>query len=272
MNKRFNTIFYSLYHLLVHMFGVVRIFPTVLTSKRQLTSLINKLHPINPGVEMIRLGPKGDGGYLVPNDLIGIEACFSPGVLNNSGFEEECARLGMKVFMADGSVDGPSITNDRFNFTKKYIGATTSDSFMTIDDWVNYTLPLTHTDLLLQIDIEGYEYESFLSLSNNLMQRFRIIVVEFHRLDQLWSRPFFRMVSPTFEKILQTHSCVHIHPNNASRLLIKHGLTIPGAMEFTFLRKDRVIDPSFASVFPHKLDSNNIKISSRPLPKCWYRN
>lgn len=37
--------------------------------------------------DLIRLGPNGDGGYLVPDDLTGIEACFSPGVCATSEFE-----------------------------------------------------------------------------------------------------------------------------------------------------------------------------------------
>ncbi len=62
-------------------------------------------------------------------------------------------------------------------------------------------------ELLLQIDTEGYEYETFLGMSDELARRFRIIAAEFHDLDQLWNRPFFRLASRAFDKILQTHSC-----------------------------------------------------------------
>jgi hypothetical protein len=84
--------------------------------------------------ELIRLGPEGDGGYLVPNDLAEIEACFAPGVSVISGFEKDCADIGIKVFLADKSVDHPAESHKLFYFTKKYVGVTTSDDFMTIDD------------------------------------------------------------------------------------------------------------------------------------------
>lgn len=246
------------------------VYATALTDKSELTTLIHKLHPISPCMELIRLGPTGDGGYLVPNDLVGIEACFSPGVSNISGFEKDCADLGMQVFLADKSVDGPAMSHDKFSFIKKYVGATTSDDFMTVDDWVDSALPTSQSDLLLQMDIDGYEYETFLSMSNRLMQRFRIIVAEFHSLDLLWSKAFYKLVSCPFEKILQTHTCVHIHPNNGDGSLIKHGLDIPLVMEFTFLRNDRVKNSSFTNVFPHPLDSDNTSNPSLPLPNCWY--
>jgi len=250
--------------------ALVKNYPTRLTDKDTLQALIRKLFPISPGKELIRLGPKCDGGYLVPDDLAGIDACFSPGVDFVSGFEKDCADSGMKVFLADRSVEQPTESHDMFHFTKKYVGVTTNADFMTIDDWVNSSLPGSQTDLMLQIDIEGYEYETFLSVSDNLMRRFRIIAAEFHYLDQLWSLPFFRLASRMFDKILQTHKCVHIHPNNGFRPLNKGGLSIPPIAEFTFFRNDRISNPSYATDFPHPLDFDNTDNPCLPLPACWY--
>lgn len=217
-------------YYLARTFAMVNRFLTFKTNRRKLQSLLKSLYPLSIDKELIRLGPKGDGGYLVPNDLIGIQACFSPGVNFESGFEQDCAALGMKVFLADKSVDAPAIKNEQFYFTKKFVGVTTNDDFMTLDNWVTSSLPEKNTDLLLQIDIEGYEYEVFLSTSDALMQRFRIIVAEFHSLHLLWSWPFFQLAGRAFEKILQTHSCVHIHPNNYEPHIKMNGLDIPRVM------------------------------------------
>jgi len=248
-----------------------KVYPTRLTDKSALQSLVHRLFPISPGRQLIRLGPDGDGGYLVPDDLLGIEACFSPGVGDIFGFEKDCAALGMKVFLADGSVELPAELHDQFCFTKKHVGVTTGDDYMTVDDWVASSPLRLQSDLMLQIDIESNEYETFLGMSDRLMRRFRIIVAEFHGLDQLWNRPFFQLASRAFEKILQTHTCVHIHPNNCCGALDKWGLTIPRLAEFTFLRNDRIDKPSYADVFPHPLDSDNKADSPHfPLPRCWY--
>lgn len=240
------------------------------TDKNTLLSLIHKLWPISTDSKLIRLGPDGDGGYLVPDDLAGIEACFSPGVSEISGFEKDCAELGMKVFLADKSVNQPAESHGLFNFTQKFVGVTTSDDFMTVDDWVNSSLTSSQTDLILQIDIEGCEYETFLAMSDVLMLRYRIIVAEFHFLDQLWSQPFFMMASRAFEKILQTHSCVHIHPNNGGGTLDREGISIPREAEVTFLRNDRVRNPSYTNLFPHPLDRDNTINPHISLPSCWH--
>lgn len=250
--------------------GSANVFPTVLTGKDELLRFLEELHPVATNHELIRLGPNGDGGYLVPDDLDGIEACFSPGVNDVSGFESDCARRGIKAFLADASVEKPAEENELFHFTKKFVGAVSSDDFMTLDDWVASSLPGTGSDLLLQIDIEGAEYEVFLSASESLMRRFRIIVVEFHNLEQLWNKPYFDLAKRAFEKINKFHSCVHIHPNNCCGAVERDGIVIPSVMEFTFLRNDRIERSSPQTNFPHALDFDNTPNATLVLPKSWY--
>lgn len=247
-------------------------FTTEITDKDQVRSLLTKLYPVRSSHELIRLGPKGDGGYLVPDDLENIKACFSPGVSDISGFERECAELGMRVFLADKSVDKPATEHDFFTFTKKFIGSVSSEEFMTLDGWITDSLQDDSSDLLLQMDIEGYEYETILSATEKVMRRFRIIVVEFHLLDKLWSEPFFTLASRAFEKTLLTHTCVHIHPNNCKNSVNINGVQIPKVMEFTFLRNDRLENLGYQQQFPHPLDCDNTTDKTIILPTSWYKN
>ncbi len=246
-------------------------FPTPWTDADDVRALLGRLSPVSTARELVRLGPEGDGGYLVPDDLDGIEACFSPGVNEVSGFEKDCADLGMDVFLADKSVSQPAEAHERFHFTKRYVGALTNEDFMTMDGWVEASVPGSEGDLLLQIDIEGSEYETFLATSDGLMGRFRIVVAEFHALHHLWSRPFFEVASRAFDKVLQTHTCVHVHPNNCCGTLTRGGVTIPRVVEFTFLRTDRVRRPTPATAFPHPLDRDNTSYPHIALPDSWYR-
>ena len=247
------------------------VFKTPITDHDVLAAFIKQLRPVTTDKKLIRMGAKGDGGYLVPDDLIGIEACFSPGVGVVSAFENDCANLGMQVFLADRSVEKPALNNDQFHFSNKFIGALSNDEFMTMDEWVNLSLPDTDGDLMLQIDIEGGEYETFLSMSQGLMNRFRVIVAEFHYLDELHCEPVFDFKSRPFQRILQTHACVHIHPNNCCYSLDINGLVTPLVMEFTFLRKDRIFESEYTTQFPHELDRKNTSKPDLVLPDCWYK-
>ncbi len=62
------------------------------TPKDKIQNFIKSLHPIKTEHELVRFGAKHDGGYLVPNDFKGIKALFSPGVGNESAFEEDFYR------------------------------------------------------------------------------------------------------------------------------------------------------------------------------------
>lgn len=243
------------------------------TNKEKIVSLIKDLRPKKTNFKLIRLGLDGDGGYLVPDDLDSIEACFSPGVDLISDFEQECYDRGMQIYLADKSVDKPNlkISEDKYNFIKKFVGTINNEDLITMDNWVYSSNIKSNSDLLLQMDIEGDEYSSILSISNGLMQRFRIIIIEFHDLNKLWNKEFFRQAHSVFLKILDTHVCVHIHPNNECGIDRQLGVEIPRVAEFTFIRKDRITFSSEATEFPHRLDFDNTDKKSIVLPKIWHK-
>jgi hypothetical protein len=218
------------------------------------------------------VGGSGDGGYLIPDDLAGIEYCFSPGVSTVSGFENQLADLHIKSFLADYSVDGPSITRPEFTFDKNFLGSSDRDEFITLNTWKTKYLNGYTSDLLLQMDIEGYEYEVILSTPDNLLDQFRIVIIEFHNLDHLFDASVFDLLASCFDKLLKSFHVVHIHPNNCSGVIKNGDIEIPQIMEFTFLNKRRARSVRDAVAFPHILDSDNVEGRAVPLPRCWYNS
>ena len=230
--------------------------------------LIEQLHPIE--FPMIRIGGDGDGGYLVPNDLSGINFCFSPGVSDSSNFEMELSERGIKSFLADFSVDSPPLENNLFSFIKKFVGPYESDQTMNFQSWITSSVD-SKQDLILQMDIEGAEYQTLLSCNDEVMTQFRIMVIEFHALDLLVDKEAFPIIQSCFEKILSHFEVVHIHPNNSGGIKRIAGNDIPSILEITFLRSDRVRSRKFTSQFPHVLDRPNIvQKNELVLPKSWY--
>ena len=241
-----------------------------LTPKEKLVSFLKELYPVDTNIPLKRVGQSGDGGYLVPDDFEGIEACLSPGTGYIIDFEKECADMGMKVLMADATVDLDVTDMPGLNFIKKYISDTTHGEYISIPDWIEDNDVSEDGDLLLQIDIEGAEYQVMPSLDENLIKRFRIIVIELHRLDRLWSRKYYDLITGTIRKLLLHHYCVHNHPNNQGGLVHFGGISIPRSTELTFIRKDRVTNKSFSTQFPHPLDEDNIAFPHISLPQAWY--
>jgi hypothetical protein len=239
---------------LMQPFGYV---PVPAADPEAVRAVLSGLAPMATEHALIRLGPDGDGGYLVPDDLDGVVACLSPGVSTESGFDLACAQRGMDVFLADASVDGPAATHERFHFTRRHVGAWSDATTMTLDEWVaRAAIPATG-DLLLQMDIEGAEYETLLAVSDALLQRLRVLVVECHELDGLFAQAGCAVMSRAFARLAGTHICVHIHPNNCGRSATWAGITVPSVAELTFLRRDRVTSMAPARQFPHPLDADN---------------
>ena len=241
------------------------------TDIKDLERFIEKFRPKSVGKELIRVGGKGDGAYLLPDDLSGISACFSPGVDVSSTFEEELAEsYGIDSFMVDFSVDKPPIENKHFHFEKKFLGNKNNEKFIRLEDWVKNNIN-DNSDLLLQMDIEGAEYEVIIDTPLEIFKKFRIMAIEFHSLDMIFNKNSFKMVEAVFEKLSNDFTVAHIHPNNSRPIINKNSINIPELLEFTFLRNDRVELNDEKLQFPHALDEQCAPHRPpRNLPKCWW--
>jgi hypothetical protein len=241
------------------------------TDPKEILALIESLKPKHCGKPLIRIGGAGDGGYLLPDDLKGIEYCFSPGVGTKADFEKQLSRLNIRSFLADYSVEGPPFHDAHFTFDKKFLGETDTDKIMTLASWKNKYLKTYRGDLLLQMDIEGHEFEVIMNSPDDLLAQFRIIVVEFHSLDRLFEPPSFSRYKSCFAKLTSKFVVAHIHPNNCCGNVVRGSIEIPKLIEVTFYNKKRVVNPSPRKDFPHPLDRDNVP--GKPtlvLPKCWY--
>ena len=240
------------------------------TDSSALDRFLGSVKPIATNHHLIRIGGETDGGYLVPNDLLGIEVCFSPGVSHVAEFERDLASRGISCFLADYSVDAPPIGNNLFRFEKKHLGQTDDSKYTTLESWVERNAP-NQRDFILQMDIEGGEYPVIVDTSSETLRKFRILVIEFHRMESLYDKYGFPLIDFTFTKLLKDFDVVHIHPNNFAKPIAYGSYEIPPYMEFTFLRKDRIATRKPAVTFPHPLDKKNVpRNEDFSLPRCWF--
>jgi Methyltransferase FkbM domain len=221
---------------------------------------------------LVRIGPLGDGGYLMPDDLDGVLAAVSPGVSTESRFDLAIAERGIPVHMADASVDGPSISHPKFQFSKQFLGPVTAGNTVTMADFCTGIPGFANgDDLILQMDIEGAEYPVIQTMTPSLLARFRIIIVELHGLENLFHTFSYELIKATLAKLTAQHAVVHLHPNNCCGVAVSQGLEIPRVIEVTLYRRDRApFTPARDRAYPHPLDADCK--SSNPtlvLPTCW---
>ncbi|XDZ66909.1 FkbM family methyltransferase [Alphaproteobacteria bacterium LSUCC0684] len=226
-------------------------------------------------LDLIRVGGKGDGGYLIPDVRNDISHCFSPGVSDTANFEDELSKTNrIKSFMADASVDNSPLSNDDFNFIKKYLGNRSNGDFITLKDWMNDSLNGDENGLLLQMDIEGGEYDVLIYESAETLSRFSVMVIEFHSWQLIFQHHFLKMISSIFEKIFENFVICHVHPNNCCGIAEYEKIEVPRVLEITFIRKD-LIDKFISSKkinLPHTLDQKNVKQNADIfMPVIWWK-
>jgi len=211
--------------------------------------------------DLIRVGGDGDGAYLLPDDLLAIDACFSPGVSTLVEFENQLARdYRIPAYLCDGSVERSKLDLDPelHVFSRKWLGSFDGSDTQSLDAWVLASDHAEATNLLLQMDIEGSEYGALLAASDSILGRFRILVVEFHLLPALQSSRFLNSrFLPVLHKLLRQFDCVHAHANNCLPAIDLYGYAVPQVIELSFYRK-RENQGIRKPWRPHPLDVLNV--------------
>jgi hypothetical protein len=247
----------------------------------RLSSLINKLKPIKTQHELMRVGPGQEGGYLIPDDISGLTACFSASSSIDSSVAFELDLLesfGINSHIANYSMEEPPGYFKPLTFMPKFLGVTNNNSDITLDSWLKKTMLVTEYEnydqhLLLKLDINCNEYGTILSASDKVLKRFRIIVLKLNDVDQ-WAHPSFFGIAEHFtKKILQHFNVVHIHPDNSKTTVNVNGVDLPEKLEITLLAKRRCTGVGYVTSFPDELDKPcNPDMPEIVLSEQWYKS
>lgn len=225
--------------------------------EQQFTEMIASLYPVKTQHELVRIGGFGDGGYLMPDDFQGIDACFSPGVGHTVAFELDLLeKYNVCAHLMDSTVIGVPGNYQPLSFTRKLLGAQDNSQYISLDTWVKQD---SGNEFILQMDIEGGEFDVINGASIETLKKFRMMSIEVHRSEQ-WTTPEkFSQVQMFFKKLTDLFYVVHIHPNNCNPVdLDIAGLKVPRVFELTFIRKDRAQLQGYCTQFPHALDRKNV--------------
>lgn len=233
--------------------------------------LLKKIKIIDSGHELVRVGLEGDGGYLIPNILSSIEYSFSPGVGNLVSFDNDLKKYKIKSFLLDKSIDSA----EDFDFTKKNINSYSDENNITLDEFLNLKLQSkSNNKLILQMDVEGAEIETLYSTSIDTLDRFKIIIIEFHHFFEIVTPMGLRVYNDIFDKLLINHCIVHIHANNQDGITLNiNNNKISNGYNFTFInKKDCKFIKKINYELPHKLDfKSNPDLLEIKVPKIFYK-
>jgi hypothetical protein len=246
-----------------------------LNSKDDLDFFLSRFREKYVSCDLIRIGADRDGGYLHPDLLNNISYCFSPGVGMKVDFEKFLSdKYNIKTFMADGSVKNLPLKDKNFNFISKFLGSYNKNNYLTLSEWINESLDFVKDNMILQMDIDGSEYDVLTYEDSNTFAKFQTMIIEFHNLHKMFESDFLRIVTSIFEKIYKNFSICHVHPNNCSRIHTLYGLSVPPVIEVTFIRNDML--KKYVNkkpiLLPHELDiRNSINNKDILMPEVWWK-
>ena len=242
---------------------------------------LNELQPYRIG-EMVRVGDKEDGGYVIPNHFrdSGL-TLISIGLGDNWSFENQGKGIFFDKFISiDHTVSIFSIlsrllkrvTSKKIKLSttyyffkllinylktfiikrnthvrKKLVSASTKKmkNEITLDECLSMT---DGKKILLKIDIEGDEYKIIEDVCR-YSEKINLLIIEFHQTEKMQIE-----FSNSISKLKELFHLVHIHGNNFDYVSTNG---IPNVIECTFVNR---------SVFKGEYE----KIENLPIPKIDY--
>lgn len=227
-------------------------------------TFLRQIQPFMNGHELIRIGNHGDGGYLLPDDLRGINGCLSIGCNGEWSFEKELFQYAsIASHILDLEETKPVDLDKNHVFHSGLLGVKNIGEYINLEKFMEKCNLDSTSELILKMDIESAEYEVLLDASIDTLKKFRIMVVEFHYFSKslnpdLLSSTFIKI----FSKLNMIFDIVHFHPNNCDEVFRINKSRMPRVVEMTFHRKGRAKIPLVGAQLPHRLD--HVNVPSRP--------
>ena len=155
----------------------------------------------------IRIGSKYDGGYIIVDKLSDYDVLLSCGISNDDTFEHYFVnKYNKQCYAFDGTIHRIPNNHKNIKFIKKNIGIKNDTDMRELIN--NYN------NIFLKMDIEGSEFDWINNLSNDEINKFKQICIEFHLEHECSNDITLNDKLKAIEKLAKTHYCVHLHGNN----------------------------------------------------------
>ena len=231
----------------------------------QRQSLLKELQPVAlKNCTLERFGEANDGGYLMCANLLGgVESGYSYGI---AGYDQWGCDISTRLNVALHQYDCfnttvPACPAGRTTFHAECVGESRSTVEQRLFDTIDNQLARNGDrgkHLVVKMDVEGAEWESLLSTSDEVLQRIDQLAIEFHWLqDEQKEWPFDNRYPALIQHLKKFFHVAHLHFNNHSCI---EGLDpFPGwAYEVLFVsRRLGVEDPSRQAGGLHPSDAPN---------------
>ncbi|OJW47185.1 MAG: hypothetical protein BGO67_03665 [Alphaproteobacteria bacterium 41-28] len=229
-------------------------------SQNMFIELISHLTPVTvQGFNKIRMGNQFDGGYIMLDNLDEITAAYSLGIGGDVSWDLEMAQKHIPIFQYDHTIECLPIEHPLFKFSQLGVGeySDVDNKIETLQSIMEKNGHDGDCNLILKIDIEGGEWETFDSLDVKYLKKFSQIICEFHDFSRAVEGKWYKRAMQVFKKLQVYHRIIHVHGNNYAPLLIIENVPFPEVLEVTYLRLDNHSFTESQEVYPTSIDRPN---------------
>ena len=148
-------------------------------------------------------------------------------------------KYNIKSFIADYSYDAPTDLKN-FQYEKKFIKSYSDEQSIDVNSWIENLAPKDAKNMIIQIDIEGGEYELLHAITEKNLDKFKILVIELHNLTAVNNQVFHKYFVSCLKKIKKNFDVFYLHSNNCCGVSNFQGIVFPNVLEITLLNKSVV--------------------------------
>lgn len=230
--------------------------PDPVALHHQVRAVLRLLRPQRArGFGKVRLGRRGDGGYVCLDDFAGLDAALSFGINDDVSWDRDAADRGLVVHQFDHTVDDPAPDDRRMVFNKTMIAPEPGPGAATLGELVRlHDRGASRPNLLLKMDIEGWEWAMVEATPSHELARFSQIACELHYFQGLAELDHRRTVFRALTKLHELYGVVHVHANVAGGIGNHGNVVVPNVLEVTFANRALYALEDTDELFPGPLD------------------
>lgn len=225
------------------------------------------------GKRKIIIGNYSDGGYVLLDDFKDIKIAYSFGISNLISFDKDLADKGIDIYMYDHTINNLPFNHQRFHWKKLGITSESKkkENMKTLKELLFDNDHFKESNMILKIDIEQDEWDILNEITDDILKKFKYIVLELHfrNLDE------YQKYFNSLNKLLKNHQIFHIHCCNCGGLLSIGNTPICNVLEVSYIIKEGNIFTKNNSTYPMKefnykicIDRNNLDYEPNILKFC----
>ena len=200
------------------------------------------------GKNRILIGEKSDGCYVLLDDFRDIRIAYSFGIERKIQFDKSLADRGIDVYMYDHTINKLPYDNPKFHWKKIGIAGKnqTNDTLKTLEELILINGHSFEKNMILKIDVEHCEWVSLIDLPDNILTKFKYIIIEYHFNTKNEIELYYKVL----KKIEKNHQVFYLRCHGRSTIIMLGDYMICRYLEVSYIIKENNQFTKDDSIYP----------------------